>query len=879
MLLNLRRAFRGSGRLTKQSLARRRQSSAEVLESRLLLAAAIGVDSRSAAAAANHAPSAQDDAFTIDEDTTLVVNVAPITRLHLESESGDWIGQGRTWNYTRGNAAFDIGKNYDNGVTVRVTEFGTSGSSWGTYFAAPNEALLTPGHYSGAMRWPFQSAGRPGLDVSGDGRGSNALTGNFTVHELVWDTSHAHVIRFAASFEQHSEGKPPALTGIVQYNSLYGVQSGGVLKNDSDPDGDPLRSLIMSAPVHGTVALNDRGALIYTPDVNFSGVDSFTYVATDGELVSNAATVTVTVRAVNDVPLVKEETITTPEDHAVWGTITATDADHPGLVFTVQDGPSHGLLKLGPAGYYVYRPDANFHGSDTFRVRATNSEGAFDIGTITVSVTPVNDSPVAHDDHFTIDDRSSLVVSAAPATVLHMESEAGDWIGQGRTWDNSLADATFNVTGSANAVHISVIEPDWGSWWYLDFAAPAGTVMSRGRYTAAMRASSGDDRYPGLEISGNGRGSNTLTGEFTVHEFVWNAATKKIERLAISFEQHSEGKAPALTGYVRYKSLYEAESPVLFNDRDVEQSPLQPIVVTGPQHGTLVRDAAGTLKYLPNPGFIGRDSFTYRLTDGERRSNVATATVDVSDFVPDPMGVDDVFTVAEQGSLSGNVLTNDINHFSGPLTVTAVNGVHGAAEWVTLDSGALVWVFENGDFYYSPRSAFMSLAVDETASDEFSYELTDANGGHRNRNGPHHPATELKTSLASTAAAGTWRSPTGVPSTRQHGPAGRMPIGMLCGMATSMATGVAMSSGCSTERGLLAFPPARVLQPLCGRNGRTSFGETYWSRTSITTAATTSSLATAGTGGCHCLTAQCFAFPLFGQRGLTCRGIILPSAQ
>ena len=62
-----------------------------------------------------------------------------------------------------------------------------------------------PGTYTGATRWPFQAAGIPGLDVSGDGRGANMVAGQFTVTQAVYDAS-GNVVSFAASFTQYGDG-------------------------------------------------------------------------------------------------------------------------------------------------------------------------------------------------------------------------------------------------------------------------------------------------------------------------------------------------------------------------------------------------------------------------------------------------------------------------------------------------------------------------------------------------------------------------------------------------------------------------------------------------------------------------------------------------
>src|SRR5947208_1662305 len=69
----------------------------------------------------------------------------------------------------------------------------------------------------------------------------------------------------------------------------------GVLANDSDVDGDALSAVLVSNPSHGTLTLNGDGSLVYMPALNFNGIDSFTYKASDGQAQSGVATVTIKV--------------------------------------------------------------------------------------------------------------------------------------------------------------------------------------------------------------------------------------------------------------------------------------------------------------------------------------------------------------------------------------------------------------------------------------------------------------------------------------------------------------------------------------------------------------------------------------------------------
>lgn len=134
----------------------------------------------------------------------------------MHSQPGDYIGAGANWLHTPADGSFQIERNFDNGVTVRYQDF--PDVCWYLDFAAPNDALLTPGTYELATRFPFHATSDPGLSVSGTGRGCNMLTGRFTVLEVVYGAGSA-VTSFAANFEQHCEGMAPALFGSVRFNA------------------------------------------------------------------------------------------------------------------------------------------------------------------------------------------------------------------------------------------------------------------------------------------------------------------------------------------------------------------------------------------------------------------------------------------------------------------------------------------------------------------------------------------------------------------------------------------------------------------------------------------------------------------------------------
>jgi VCBS repeat-containing protein len=89
----------------------------------------------------------------------------------------------------------------------------------------------------------------------------------------------------------------------VNEDSPLNIPTGGVLANDYDAGGDALSAVLVTGPARGTLALNANGSFIYTPEANFNGTDTFRYKANDGALDSTAASVTLTVSAVNDAPV------------------------------------------------------------------------------------------------------------------------------------------------------------------------------------------------------------------------------------------------------------------------------------------------------------------------------------------------------------------------------------------------------------------------------------------------------------------------------------------------------------------------------------------------------------------------------------------------
>ncbi|QNT77021.1 tandem-95 repeat protein [Dehalogenimonas etheniformans] len=163
----------------------------------------------------------------------------------------------------------------------------------------------------------------------------------------------------------------------------------------TDADGNPLTFSIVGNPSHGALGTVSGNSVTYTPAANYNGSDSFTFKANDGTVDSNTATVNITINAVNDAPVATNVTTSTNEDTAKAITLTATDVDGNPLTYSIIGSPSHGTLGTVSGSSVTYTPAANYYGSDSFTFKANDGTVDSNIATVNITITSVNDLPVA----------------------------------------------------------------------------------------------------------------------------------------------------------------------------------------------------------------------------------------------------------------------------------------------------------------------------------------------------------------------------------------------------------------------------------------------------------------------------------------------------
>jgi len=547
-----------------------------------------------------------------------------------------------------------------------------------------------------------------------------------------------------------------------------------VRANDTDADGDALTVTGVSQGANGSVVIDAiTGNPIYTPNAGFSGNDSFTYTISDGHGGTASASVNVTINAVvpgNNAPVSVADNYLVAEG----GTLTVSagtgllandsDADGDALTAVLVAGPAHGTLTLNTDGTFTYIHDGSETTTDSFTYRANDGTDNGNVVTVSITVNPVNDNPVANADSASTNENTAVIVAVLtndtdaegdPLTVTGVTQGAnGSVVIDGVTGnpiytpnagyvgndsftytisDGHGGTATATVAITVNAVPPGNQAPASVADNYL--VAEGGTLtVSLGNGLLSNDSDADGDALTAILVTGPAHGTLTVNadGTFTyIHDgsettadsFTYKANDGTVDGNVVTV---NIGVTPVNDAPVANPDtiivaeggtttiLVGGATSVLANDTDAENSPLTAILVTGPAHGTLTLNANGTFSYTHDGSETTTDSFTYKVNDGTVDGNTVTVNIGVTPVNDAPVAVADNISVLEGGTVSvlvggaTSVLANDSDAENDPLTAILVTGpAHGT---LTLNA--------NGTFSYTHDGS-------ATTTDSFSYKVND----------------------------------------------------------------------------------------------------------------------------------------------------------
>ncbi len=358
-----------------------------------------------------------------------------------------------------------------------------------------------------------------------------------------------------------------------------------VLANDSDLDGDPLTVTAATAQ-NGTVTILPDGTLRYVPDANFNGTDTVTYTISDGQGGTATSTVTVTVNPVNDVPVAGNDNAITPEDSPVTIPVLANDTDADGNPLTVTAATSpNGTVVINPDGTITFTPNPNFNGPTTISYVISDGQGGTTTATVAVTVTPVNDPPVARPD-------TATTLEDVPVVIAPLANDT-------------------DVDGNPLAITAAT--------------SPNGNVVINANGTITFTPDA------------NFNGPTTIT--YTVSDGQGGTATTTIAVNVTAVNDPPVARNDVFT----MDEDTTARIPVLSNDFDMDGDTLAVTTASSP-NGTVVINADGTISFTPAPNFFGPATINYTISDGRGGTATAVATVNVVNINELPVDGDEVLT-------------------------------------------------------------------------------------------------------------------------------------------------------------------------------------------------------------------------------------------
>jgi hypothetical protein len=579
------------------------------------------------------------------------------TWLTLDSDPGDFVGGGIQQRFQSSDGAFWASRR-DGEITVY---FQGASVSWTLDFEAPRGSALIPGPYEEAAEHPFQSPTKPGLRVNGAGRACKWSTGRFDVLEVVYAVD-GSIRRFAADFEQHCEGQPPALRGSIRYHAS------STFPPPPDDDRDGLPNTVDNCPRAANRGQEDadRDGMGDACDSTFNHtwlhIDSepgdfigqgrsYTLYAVDGAFTSERQRGVVRLWFDGGSPYQWNLEFAAP------GGAELVPGPYEGATRSISQSPAKPGMDVSqvPRGCNqltgrfdvleaVYAVDGSLRRfAADFEQHCEGGEPAlrgsvrYDASATTFPPPPdddgdgvpntVDNCPRATNADQADADRDGTGDACDPTynhTWLRFDSDAGDSIGKGVDHAWYPADGPFEVSRDGGSVQVSF--KGGPTYWELRFAAPDGGELVAGAYDGASRYGQQPPGRPGLEVFGSGRRCSTITGRFDVVEAVY-AVDGSLHRFAADFQQHCEGGDAALRGSIRYDAsqAFAPPTPTIDSVEGHRRGPAvgddatPAIVVSGVAAGdtVVIRDGTTPLASKVVPPGASTVTFNAAETDSE----------------------------------------------------------------------------------------------------------------------------------------------------------------------------------------------------------------------------------------------------------------------
>ncbi|HHX8653599.1 TPA: tandem-95 repeat protein, partial [Vibrio diabolicus] len=707
----------------------------------------------------NDAPVAKDDTAITDEDTPVTIDVLPndtdIDGEKLSIESASVSKEQGTVEVVDGKLVFTPAENFNGDAEITYTVTDGLLNDQATVNVTVNAVNDTPvvessiadqtlaedfTPYSIDLNTAFSDVdnadGELTFSVSGNSNIQVAIVNGIATFTPTADWNGSENLTFTAtdpsgeSVSQTVNFTVAPVADIVADNATVVEDTPTIIKvlgNDTFEGDDKVVSLDSNnGPANGTVSVNPDGSVTYTPNNNYHGADSFTYIVTSGG-VSESTTVNVDVTPVNDAPVAKDDTAVTDEDTPVTIDVLPNDSDVDGDKLSIESASvpkEQGTVEV-VNGKLVFTPAENFNGDA--EITYTITDGVLtDQAKVIVTVNPVNDAPTIKVDaveSITEDAVNTDTVVATltvrdtdtpedELTVLLENNSNGYFVLVGNEVkltqagvdavnndELDLKDLTISASVS-DGVNPTASDSDSLVVNRVNDAPTVDNIITDQVLAEDFDAYTIDlneefkDSDSSLEFSVSGNNNiqiSIVNGVATITPTAdWNGK----ETITFTAKDPSgESVSQTVNFTVAPVADIEADSadvvedtPTIINVLGNDTFEGTDKVVSldadnGPKNGTVIVNNNGTVTYTPDDNYVGKDTFTYVVTSGGV-SEFTTVEVNVTPVNDAPVAKDDTAVTDEDTPVTIDVLPNDTDVDGHELSIqsASVPSVQGTVE-------------------------------------------------------------------------------------------------------------------------------------------------------------------------------------------------------
>ncbi|HJO92782.1 MAG TPA: glycoside hydrolase family 48 protein [Victivallales bacterium] len=478
--------------------------------------------------------------------------------------------------------------------------------------------------------------------------------------------------------DKPAENKPPIAnedTASVNAGESVNID---ILSNDSDPDGDVLIIESFTPPSKGTVSKSGN-FLKYTANTDAEGSDIFTYTINDGKGKTAMAEVSVTVLNVpkNNHPTAVNDTAELKAGETINIDVLANDSDIDGdaITLTSLSNALKGTAVIS-TGTIKYTADSESVGYDILTYNIVDSKGAEANAEVSVSIIKKEDpqSEITYE-YKIIDSWNGGFIGEFVLT--NNNSSSVD------SWELKF-DMEPNITNIWNAV----LDSHTGNHYYIKNESWNKNIPAKGSVSFGFQGS-GDSTDIPVNVVINGNGTTPPPPPLNNEPTAANDSAQSEKNQSINID-------------------------VLSNDSDIDGDALIISSTSTPKNGSAVINS-NLITYTPNTDYVGTDSFSYNISDGNGGTAGATVNVTIKgDDTPvnsNPVANADYVTIFKGENVSVDVLSNDTDSDGDSLSVSAVGTpLNGIAE------------LSGNEVVYTPNTEYIG-------NESVVYTISDGKGG------------------------------------------------------------------------------------------------------------------------------------------------------